>query len=62
MDPSSAMGSSFWLEILNGPWIGEVEGNLVGNYDGEVLGQSVGGLVGQLTKPFHSDHDGSLLR
>ena len=56
MDPSLVMGSGFWLEILNGPRIGEVVGNLVGNYDGEVLGRSVGGLVGRSAKAFHSDH------
>ena len=56
MDPSSAMGSVFLLEILNGPRFGEVEGNLVGNYGGEVLGRSDGGLVGWSAKDFHSDH------
>ena len=56
MDPSSAMGSSFWLEILNGPQIGEVEGNLVENYDVEVLRRSDGCLVGRLSNAFHSDH------
>ena len=38
MDPSSAMGSGFWLEMLNGPQLGEVEGNFVGDYGGKVLG------------------------
>ena len=52
MDPSSVVGSGFWLEILNIPWIGEIEGNLVGNYDGEVLGRSNGGLVGRSEKGF----------
>ena len=51
-----ALGSSFWLEILNGPRIGDVEGNLVGNCDGEVLGRSNGGLVGRSAKACHSDH------
>ena len=56
MDLSSAMGSGFWLKILNGPRFGEVEGILVGKYDGEVLGQFNGGLVGRPEKYFHSDH------
>ena len=56
MDPSSDTGSSFWLDILNGPLIGEFEGNLVGNYDGEVLGRSDGGLVGRSAKAFHLGH------
>ena len=56
MDPSWAAGSGFWLEILNGPRISEVEGHLVRNCDGEVLGRSDGGLVGRSAKAFHSDH------
>ena len=56
MEPSLAMGSGFWLEILNGPRIGKVGRNLVGNCDGEVLGRSDGGLVGRSAKDFHSDH------
>ena len=56
MDPSSAMDSGFWLEILNGPRIGDVEGNLVLNCAGEVLGRSDGGLVGRSAKAFNSGH------
>ena len=56
MDPSSSMGSGFWLEILNGPRIGKVEGNLVRNCDGEVLERSDRVLVEQSAKAFHSDH------
>ena len=52
MEPSSAMGSGFWLEILNGPRFGEVEENLVENYDGEVLGRSNRSLVGRPAKAF----------
>ena len=37
MDPSLAMGTNLWLEILNGPQLGDFEGVLVGKYDGEVL-------------------------
>ena len=39
MDPSLVMGINFWLDILNGPRLGDFEGFLVGNCDGEVLGQ-----------------------
>ena len=56
MNPNSATGSGFWLDILNGPRFGEVERNLVGNYDGEVLGRSNGVLIGRSEKAFHSDH------
>ena len=60
MDPSSAMGSVFLLEILNGPRFSEVVGILVGKYDCEVPGRSDGGLVGQLAKNFHSYHQTAL--
>ena len=50
------MGSGFWLEILNRPHFGEVEGNLVGKYDGEVLGRSNGGLVERPAKALHLYH------
>ena len=56
MELSWAMVSVFWLEVLNEPRVGEVEGILVGKYDGEVLGQFNGGLVGRPEKYFHSDH------
>ena len=56
MGLSLAMGSSVWLEILNGPRFGEVEVILVEKYDGEVLGRSDGGLVGLSAKDFHLDH------
>ena len=38
MELSWAMVSVFWLEVLNEPRVGEVEGILVGKYDGDVLG------------------------
>ena len=38
MDPSWVIWKDFWLEILNGPRMGDFEGVLVGNGDGEVLG------------------------
>ena len=50
------MVSVFWLEVLNEPRVGEVEGILVGKYDGDVLGRSGGGLVGRSVKAFHSNH------
>ena len=40
----------FWLENLNGPQMGDLEGFLVGKWDGEVLGRSDGVLVGRLEK------------
>ena len=44
------MGTNFWLEILNGPWLGDFEGVLVGNCDDEVPGYSDGFLVGRSAK------------
>ena len=38
MDPSLAMGTNLWLEILNGTQLGDYEGFFVGKCDGEVLG------------------------
>ena len=38
MDPSWVIWKDFWLEISNGPWMGDLEGFLVGNCYGEVLG------------------------
>ena len=50
MAPSLVMGTNFWLEILNGPWLGDFEGVLVGNCEGEVLSRSYGFLVGRSEK------------
>ena len=44
------MSTNFWLEILNGPQIGDFEGVLVGNCDGEALRRSGGVLVGRSEK------------
>ena len=33
-----AIYKNVWLEIMNGPWLGDLEGYLVGNCDGEALG------------------------
>ena len=50
------MGSNFWLEILNGTWLGDFEGFLVGNCDFEVLGPSYGFLVGRSAEGCLSVH------
>ena len=38
MDPSWVIWKDFWLEILNGPGLGDLEGILGGKCDGEVIG------------------------
>ena len=50
------MSTNFWLEILNGPQIGDFEGVLVGNCDGEVLRRLDEFLVGGSEKVFLSVH------
>ena len=56
MDPSLVMGTNLWLEILNGPQLGDFEGVLVGNCNDEVLRQSYGFLVGRSAKVCLSVH------
>ena len=60
MDPSLVMGTNLWLEILNGPQLGDFEGVLVGNCKDEKLGQSYGFLVGRSAKLCLSVHQTGL--
>ena len=46
----------FWLEILNGPQLGDLEVFLVGYCDGEALRRSDGVLVGRSAKGCRSVH------
>ena len=39
MDPGWVIQKDFWLEILNGPRMGVLEGFLVGNRDVGVIGE-----------------------
>ena len=46
MDPSWVIWKDVWLEILDRPWLGDMEGCLVGNFEWIWLGDLEGFLVG----------------
>ena len=37
MDPGWVIWKDVWLNFLNEPWLGDLDGFLVGNGDGEAL-------------------------